>query len=176
VIVDVAIIAVTYTRLPPEDLYRTSVGGLRGGLSRALVELNFPLALIALGLLTVAANALLDSHRRLVIWISVIAIPLCALTGVVVDQSDLDATPRNAFPAIGVALIAVLTVIAVRANGAEPTLDWENDKPTVVALREIAAGNIGPELLEEQEAPAEAAIPDMELPTDFRAPQLGLGD
>ena len=42
------------------------------------------------------------------------------------------------------------------ANGAEPSLDWENDKPTVVALREIAAGNIGVELLEEQEAPAEA--------------------
>ena len=62
------------------------------------------------------------------------------------------------------------------ANGAEPTVDWENDKPTVVALREVAAGNIGVELLEEQEAPAEAAVPELELPTDFRAPQLGLGD
>ena len=28
------------------------------------------------------------------------------------------------------------------ANGAEATVEWENDKPTVVALREIAAGNI----------------------------------
>ena len=28
------------------------------------------------------------------------------------------------------------------ANGVEPTLAWENDKPTVMALREIAAGNI----------------------------------
>jgi len=27
-------------------------------------------------------------------------------------------------------------------EGAEPSLDVENDKPTVVALREIAAGNI----------------------------------
>ncbi|HJS22316.1 MAG TPA: DNA-directed RNA polymerase subunit omega [Steroidobacteraceae bacterium] len=61
------------------------------------------------------------------------------------------------------------------ANGAEPTVDWENDKPTVVALREVAAGNIGVELLEEQEAP-ESAVPELELPTDFRAPQLGLGD
>jgi len=25
---------------------------------------------------------------------------------------------------------------------AESTVDWENDKPTVVALREIAAGNV----------------------------------
>ena len=29
------------------------------------------------------------------------------------------------------------------ANGAEPPLDWENDKPTVLALREIAAGHVG---------------------------------
>jgi DNA-directed RNA polymerase subunit omega len=62
------------------------------------------------------------------------------------------------------------------ANGAEPTVDWENDKPTVVALREIAAGNITAELLEEQEPPAEQAPPEMEVPSDFRAPQLGLGD
>ena len=28
------------------------------------------------------------------------------------------------------------------ANGAEPMVEWENDKPTVVALREIAEGYI----------------------------------
>jgi DNA-directed RNA polymerase subunit omega len=28
------------------------------------------------------------------------------------------------------------------ANGVEPILPWENDKPTVMALREIAAGHI----------------------------------
>jgi DNA-directed RNA polymerase subunit omega len=33
------------------------------------------------------------------------------------------------------------------ANGAEPTVALENDKVTVVALREIAAGNITPEML-----------------------------
>ena len=37
------------------------------------------------------------------------------------------------------------------ANGAEPTVPWENDKPTVVALREIAAGNIGPAILDQVE-------------------------
>jgi DNA-directed RNA polymerase subunit omega len=62
------------------------------------------------------------------------------------------------------------------ANGAEPTVDWENDKPTVVALREIAAGNIKADLLEEQEPQAEAPLPEMEVSPDFRAPQLGLGD
>ena len=39
------------------------------------------------------------------------------------------------------------------ANGAEPTVPWENDKPTVVALREIAAGNITAEMLREPEPP-----------------------
>jgi DNA-directed RNA polymerase subunit omega len=62
------------------------------------------------------------------------------------------------------------------ANGAEATVDWENDKPTVVALREIAAGNVTAELLEEQEPVVEQAPPEMEIPPDFRAPQLGLGD
>ena len=33
-------------------------------------------------------------------------------------------------------------------DGAEPSLDLENDKPTVVALREIAAGNITEEVLD----------------------------
>jgi DNA-directed RNA polymerase subunit omega len=32
-------------------------------------------------------------------------------------------------------------------NGAEPTLAWENDKPTVVALRELADQKISPEVI-----------------------------
>ena len=39
------------------------------------------------------------------------------------------------------------------ANGAEPTVAWENDKPTVVALREIAEGSITAEMLREPEPP-----------------------
>jgi DNA-directed RNA polymerase subunit omega len=35
------------------------------------------------------------------------------------------------------------------ANGVEPTLNWENDKPTVMALREIAAGNISNAMVQE---------------------------
>jgi len=35
-------------------------------------------------------------------------------------------------------------------NGKEPTLDWDNDKATVLALREIAAGNITEEMLDEK--------------------------
>ena len=35
-------------------------------------------------------------------------------------------------------------------NGKEPTLEWDNDKATVLALREIAAGNITEEMLDEK--------------------------
>ena len=63
------------------------------------------------------------------------------------------------------------------ANGAEPTVAWENDKPTVVALREIAAGNVTIEMLREPEPPApEPVAPEMEMQSTFRAPQFGLGD
>lgn len=40
------------------------------------------------------------------------------------------------------------------AHGAEPLVDMENDKPTVIALREIAAGHISPAILEEIDQPA----------------------
>ena len=41
------------------------------------------------------------------------------------------------------------------ANGAEPMVSWENDKPTVVALREIAEGYITESILEERDQPVE---------------------
>ncbi len=62
------------------------------------------------------------------------------------------------------------------ANGAEATVEWENDKPTVVALREIAAGNITLEMLEEPEEAAPQPMSEVEPPVDFRASHLGLGD
>ena len=37
------------------------------------------------------------------------------------------------------------------ANGVEPMVEWENDKPTVVALREIAEGHVTVAILEEDE-------------------------
>src|ERR1700732_5008981 len=62
------------------------------------------------------------------------------------------------------------------ANGAEGTVEWENDKPTVVALREIAAGNITLEMLEEPEHPVARPVTERDMPSDSRAPQLDLGD
>jgi len=40
------------------------------------------------------------------------------------------------------------------AHGAEPLVELENDKPTVIALREIAEGHITPAILDEVEQPA----------------------
>jgi len=42
------------------------------------------------------------------------------------------------------------------ARGAEPFVEWENDKPTVVALREIAEDFVTPGILDEKvEEPVE---------------------
>lgn len=43
------------------------------------------------------------------------------------------------------------------AKGAEPFVEWENDKPTVVALREIAEDFVTPAILDEEPEDAEAA-------------------
>jgi DNA-directed RNA polymerase subunit omega len=53
-------------------------------------------------------------------------------------------------------------------NGVEPFLPWENDKPTIMALREIADGKIGPAILDEPVKP-EIEIEDV-LVEDAEAP------
>lgn len=51
------------------------------------------------------------------------------------------------------------------ANGREPMLDWENDKPTVLALREIAEGYVTRDILNEAPiaSPSESAISESEV-------------
>jgi DNA-directed RNA polymerase subunit omega len=77
-------------------------------------------------------------------------------------------------------LFQLILVAAKRArklaNGAEATVESENDKPTVIALREIAAGHIGPEILEEVDRPTPEIMPEIEMSGELRAPHLGLGD
>lgn len=41
------------------------------------------------------------------------------------------------------------------AHGADPMVEIENDKPTVIALREIAEGHVSSSILEEVELPPE---------------------
>lgn len=62
------------------------------------------------------------------------------------------------------------------ARGAQPLVDWENDKPTVVALREIAGGFINADMLEQEaaaemveEAAAEAAEAQPDPEAEFRS-------
>jgi DNA-directed RNA polymerase subunit omega len=51
----------------------------------------------------------------------------------------------------------LVLVAAKRARelemGAQPKVELENDKPTVIALREIASKKVGPSILDEEEAP-----------------------
>jgi DNA-directed RNA polymerase subunit omega len=60
------------------------------------------------------------------------------------------------------------------ANGAEPMVDWENDKPTVVALREIAEGYVTESILEERDRPIEDLL-DMESAAASFQDDLGGG-
>ena len=51
-------------------------------------------------------------------------------------------------------MVLVATKRARRlAHGADALVELENDKPTVIALREIAEGHITPAILEEVEVP-----------------------
>ena len=54
-------------------------------------------------------------------------------------------------------------------GGKDPHIDWESDKPTVVALREIEQGLVNASILEEKDEPVEMLSFDM---FDLDAPQL----
>ena len=71
------------------------------------------------------------------------------------------------------------------ANGADPLVEIENDKPTVIALREIADGLINAEILEQMSQPEEdilsseeaeellasTPLPGMDAPEASAAPE-----
>ncbi|MBN1238016.1 MAG: DNA-directed RNA polymerase subunit omega [Gammaproteobacteria bacterium] len=67
------------------------------------------------------------------------------------------------------------------ANGAHAMVEWENDKPTVVALREIAEGYIDENILTEREQPVEDLL-ELEtrsstIPEDLLMPRpISIGD
>jgi hypothetical protein len=106
VALDLLLALITYWRLPADELYNVSGTGLDGGLSRALVEANFPAALIAIAVLLAVAP---KPH-----WLAIVAGLLCLVVAVpkVVDQHNLDAKPVNAIAAVGVLLALVLSLRA----------------------------------------------------------------
>jgi DNA-directed RNA polymerase subunit omega len=69
------------------------------------------------------------------------------------------------------------------ANGAHAMVEWENDKATVVALREIAEGQITEEILAQRDKPVEdllaadlAAVPPV-IPDDILGSRpISIGD
>ncbi len=106
-----AVLLITYTRLPPEQLYNVSEEGLALGLGRTLVFLNYPVSLVAIPIAWLAADRI---EARWALWAAVTATVLCAVTAWpgVVDQDDLDAKAVNVLPAIGVAIAFVLSLRA----------------------------------------------------------------
>ena len=60
------------------------------------------------------------------------------------------------------------------AHGAETVIEMENDKPTVIALREIAEGHITPTILEEIDQPAVEEFMQAEAAVDEILPMRGI--
>lgn len=119
-------ILVTYARLPARELYHVSGSGLEGGASRALVFLNFPVALAAIALLALVFD-LLESRLLRVLAVAAAVLSLVVVWPGVVDQANLDAKAVNALPALGVLLALALTVVVGRRGltrrGWRPS-DW----------------------------------------------------
>jgi hypothetical protein len=124
-------VLVVYSVLDASDLYAVSGTGLEGGLSRALVQLNFPIALAALLLVLLALDAL--PRRAWLVGGPTLALCFVVAWPGVVDADDLDARPVNALPAVGVALAAVLTLTAGRAAGWGFAPPRTGDRARVVA-------------------------------------------
>lgn len=105
-------LVVTYARLPPAELYNVSDSGISGASGRLLVDLNFPDAIVALGILAVIWREL----PRGAVPFAGLAAALCLVVAVpgVVDQDDLDAKWLNAVPAVGVLIVLVLSFVARR--------------------------------------------------------------
>lgn len=129
-----AAMAVTYTRLDVSELYSVSRDGLDGAASRVLVQINFPISLVAIAVLLMAMDVL---DRRWW-WAAGPAMVACAVTAWpgVVDDKDLDARLVNVIPALGVATAIALTVIATRKtswrrHGARP---FDRHRWTIVAI------------------------------------------
>lgn len=55
------------------------------------------------------------------------------------------------------------------SKGAEPFVAWENDKPTVVALREIEENFVTPQILDEKPKQETDALEELAMPEGTEA-------
>ena len=60
------------------------------------------------------------------------------------------------------------------AHGADAMVELENDKPTVIALREIAEGHVTPAILDEIDQPATDELMQAPDPGDDLLPVRGI--
>jgi hypothetical protein len=110
---------VTYARLPAEELYNTSSGGLEAGFSRVVVFLGYSFSIAAIPLAWIAAARIGTRAARLAALAAALLCATIALPGVI-DQADLDARPVNALAAVGVLVALGLTAIALLREGIGP--------------------------------------------------------
>ena len=109
-------VLVAAASLPTAELYNMSETGIAGGAGRALVYVGYPTALVAIAILAFLVERL---RRPWVPVVAAVAAVLCATVAWpgVVEQSDLDAKPANAFAGVGVLVAVALTVLAVARGG-----------------------------------------------------------
>lgn len=121
----------TYARLPPHELYHVSGTGPAAGAGRALVFLNWPVALTAIPMLAVVVT---EARSRSVSRLAVAAAILCAAVfwPGVIDQADLDAKWSNAVAGLGVLLALALTLVTVRRRGLGPRSRAPGDRVRIV--------------------------------------------
>jgi hypothetical protein len=126
-------LGVTYSRFDPDELYNVSRSGFAGGMSRLLVFLNFPVALVAIAVLLLLFESL---GRLKPLAVAGIVLAAAVFWPGVVDPNDLDARPINAIAACGVAVGLALTLVVWHTSGRERRLDR-----TAAALR-LALGAV----------------------------------
>jgi hypothetical protein len=114
-VADAIAIFVTYSRIPPVDLYHVSESGLRGGASRVVVFFCFPTALAAIPIIAIAYDRIGGARAAVAASIGTLLCASVAWPGVV-DQADLDAKWSNGLAGAG-ALIALALTIAATGYG-----------------------------------------------------------
>jgi hypothetical protein len=143
-----ALLFITYSRIQPGLLYNVSRSGLAGGAGRALVVLNFPIALVAIAIAGILAARLRQTEtelaptaRRLMTAGLVSGVVLCAIVAVpgVVSQSNLDARWINVPAAVGVLLLVTVTIAATRACGRGRADSFNASDHTRIALAALLA-------------------------------------
>ncbi|MFT6732081.1 MAG: DNA-directed RNA polymerase subunit omega [Polaribacter sp.] len=80
-------------------------------------------------------------------------------------------TVEDAVDAIGnrfdLIMVASKRARQIATGGKDPMVDWDNDKPTVVALREIEAKLVTKDNIDKLGAPPAEEVLDVEVNEDF---------